>query len=183
MKKLLALFITISMVLTFAACNTSEQEVESQKDAAAAYPEVSSSGGQAQRSEDPAAPASSEEEPQMSDNLLALAVRPVDVQADMLIAQNDTDQQYGLYDMSGEEILPCEYGDMAFITVNSYDPKVYVAAQSKGSYGIYDLSGAEIVPPSYDKIVGGADYADCIIVEKAGSYGVGLLWSGRFAGE
>ena len=29
-------------------------------------------------------------------------------QADMLIAQNDSDQQYGLYDMSGQEILPCE---------------------------------------------------------------------------
>ena len=129
MKKLLALFIAIAMILTFAACDASEQETESQEGAAEAYPEASApSGEQAQGSEGSAASAPLEEEPQMSDSLLVLTARPVDAQADMLIAQNDSDQQYGLYDMSGQEILPCEYGDMRFITVNSYDPKVYVAA-------------------------------------------------------
>lgn len=157
MKKMLCVACAMLMAFSLAACNSSE-------------PEPSPSEGTSENVSESPSEQQTTAQQESGGEFVSLAGRPVDAASDMLIVQDPENQQYGLYTAAGEEILPCEYGDMQFITVNTYEPKTYVAVQSKGSYGVCDLSGAEIVAPEYDR-VSGAEYADCILVERADSMG------------
>lgn len=157
MKKLLCAACAILMAFSLTACNSSDQEPSSSEDTS----EVVSESSPEQQ------PAVQQE---TGGESVSLSVRPVEAASDMLIVQDPESQQYGLYTAAGKEVLPCEYGDMRFITVNTYEPKTYVSVQTRGSYGVCDLSGAEIVAPAYDQ-VSGAEYADCILVERSGSFG------------
>lgn len=159
MKKTICLVCAALLAFSLTACNSSEEAVTSPGDTSVASSEITT------EQQTTVAP------PESDAKLVTFSARPIDAAADMLILQDPTNQQYGLYKITGEEILPCEYGDMKFITVNNNDPKVYVAAQSKGSYGIYDLTGVEIAAPVYDNVVEGARYADSIIVRKADVFG------------
>ncbi len=159
MKKLVCIACALLTVLSLTECNTYEQKVTSLGETSDIVSESSSEQQTSAQNES-------------SREFTTLTARPVEVKSDMLILQDPENQQYGLYDSTGKEILPCKYGDMKFITVNNYAPKVYVAAQSKGSYGIYDLNGTEIVAPTYDDITEGTAYADGIIVEKSGTFGM-----------
>lgn len=164
MKKPLYAACAVLLAFSLTACNASEETVTSSEDANVTISEV------------PSEQQTAAIQPGNDAEFVTFSARPIDAAADMLILQDPTNQQYGLYDITGEEILPSEYGEMKFITVNNYEPKVYVAAQSKGSYGVYDLAGTEIVSPMYDDIVEGAGYADCFFVQKAG-----CVWSSGFA--
>lgn len=159
MKKLMSLVCVIFTVFSLTACGTSEHEATSSGETSEFVSESPSEQLHPTQQE-------------ASREFVTLSARPVKAKSDMLILQNPETQKYGLYDTTGKEILPCEYGDMKFITVNNYNPKVYVAVQTKGSYGVYDLSGTEIVPPMYDDIAGGMLYVDCIIVQKSDAFGV-----------
>ena len=88
-----------------------------------------------------------------------------------MIIQDEATSQYGLIDQNGREILPCEYNAMKFLFVNRFNPKTYVAVQSRGSYGVYDTSGQEVVAPLYDDIEGG-EYTDTFTVKSHDVYGV-----------
>lgn len=156
MRKLVRIASAALIALTLVACGAEEP---ASGNAGEVTPDSSSA-------QEPAAQQGDDE------GYATLVGRPVEAASNMLIVQNPEDQQFGLFDADGNEVLPCEYGDMRFITVDSYEPKVYVAAQSKGSYGVYDLDGNEIVAPTYDDIVEGAEYADCIIVQKSDAVGV-----------
>lgn len=159
MKKFICVTCVVLTAFSLTACNTSKKEI------------TPSEPTNETISKTPSEPQSSVPN-EIRDEFVTLSARPVDVAADMLILQDTTNLQYGLYSTSGKEVLPCEYSDMKFIIINNYEPKVYVAAQSKGFYGVYDLNGTEIVAPMYDDITEGAEYADCIIVEKSGMFGV-----------
>ncbi len=97
---------------------------------------------------------------------------PVFAAEDTFIVKDETTERYGLIDGKGKEIMPCEFGDMYYLTVNLLSPKRYVAVQDKGSYGIYDLDGNVIIEPIYDGIVENTDYTDSFVVENDDIYGV-----------
>ena len=158
MKKLLCVACAMLTAFSLTACNSSEQEPLPSESTSEVVSESPSE-------QQPTA------QPESGGEFVSLTVRPVAAASDMLIVQDPENQQYGLYTSAGEEVLPCEYGDMQFITVNTYEPKTYVSVQARGSYGVCDLSGAEIVAPMYDDITDGTAYVDCIIVEKSGSFG------------
>ena len=109
--------------------------------------------------------------PQAAPEGFTVAYTPVSAAGDTFIVQDPATDYYGLVDSTGKEILSCQYGDMAYLTVNKLDPKFYVAIQEKGSYGVYDLTGSQVVAPSYDSIRG-ADFSDGFVVCYHDRYGV-----------
>lgn len=109
--------------------------------------------------------------PQAAPEGFSVACTPVSAAGDTFIVQDPATDYYGLVDSTGKEILSCQYGDMAYLTVNKLDPKFYVAVQEKGSYGVYDLTGSQVVAPSYDSIRG-ADFSDGFVVCYHDRYGV-----------
>ena len=94
------------------------------------------------------------------------------------IVQDETTSQYGLMDASGQELLPCQYGDLYYLYVNQLEPKTYVAVQDKGSYGVYDLTGRQVIAPRYDGI-SGALYNDAFLVEYYDAWGAVNLSGGE----
>lgn len=107
MKKLLALFITILMVLTFTACNASELEVESQESAVAAYAESSKTSeieSQSTENLDKFEEQGNDEKTEVGPvDLAGLYVRACSDGTAWLTWENEEgDERYGLMNLDGE---------------------------------------------------------------------------------
>lgn len=169
MKRILEILLTAAVVLSLVACGPAEQESSPAGQSGAAPLESSSleegedapdiSSGQSSRAPDDASAIAE----------LKLPNRPIAAAADTFIVQDKTTERYGLINDTGGEILPNEYGDMYYITVNPANPQTCVAVQEKGSYGVYDLAGSVMVTPYYDNIQA-AEYGDFLIAEYHGQY-------------
>lgn len=131
-KSLLALALTAGLLAGLAGCGSKgtagSQDTSGQP----------SQGGES----------TSQSSSQPSGKAVTLSAAPVAAGADTFILQDPATDYYGLVDSSGREILPCQYGDMFYLTVNKLDPKTYVAVQEKGSYGVYDLTGTQVLAPN-----------------------------------
>lgn len=154
-KSLLALALTAGLLAGLAGCGS--KGTEGSQD---------TSGQPSQGGESTSQSAS-----QPSGKAVTLSAAPVAAGADTFILQDPATDYYGLVDSSGKEILPCQYGDMFYLTVNKLDPKTYVAVQEKGSYGVYDLTGTQVLAPAYDSIEG-ASFSDAFVVGYHDSFGV-----------
>lgn len=155
LKKLISIIITVIYILTMTACGEDQS--------------INSGGENTISEEEKDGESSSEERDKdivnVSSTEFSTQYRPVFAAEDTFIVKDETTEHYGLVDGKGKEIMPCEYGDMYYLTVNLFSPKRYVAVQNKGAYGVYDLSGNEIVAPFYDEIVENTDYTDSFIVK------------------
>lgn len=158
LKKLISIIITVIYILTMTACGEDQS--------------TNSGNGNTVSEEEKDGENSSEESiVNVSSTEFSTQYRPVSAEEDTFIVKDETTEHYGLVDGKGKEIMPCEFGDMYYLTVNLFSPERYVAVQDKGSYGVYDLSGNEIVAPLYDEIVENTDYTDSFIVGNDDMYG------------
>ena len=66
-------------------------------------------------------------------------------QADFLIAKKEFDEGYGLYDLKGNVVLPCEY---SYLRIKDD----YCFAGKDDKVGLYDLGGKLIAPIEYDAL-------------------------------
>lgn len=158
LKKLISIIITVIYILTMTACGE-DQSINS--------------GGENTISEEETDGESSSEESivNVSSTEFSTQYRPVFAAEDTFIVKDETTEHYGLVDVKGKEIMPCEFGDMYYLTVNLFSPKRYVAVQDKGSYGIYDLEGNVIIEHLYDSVVENTDYTDSFVVGNDDMYG------------
>ena len=80
------------------------------------------------------------------------------------------DGKYGMIDISGKEILPCEYDDL--YALNNTDNSILVVKD--GKIGLVDSTGKKIIDPQYKEIRGlGEDYKlGYIVVTEDNQYGV-----------
>lgn len=172
-KKNVIIVLVFSMILTFTGCGLQGlglmgeilENVENQEDDEGEMSSTPDLSDDLERSD------STILEPEVDPMNIKVTERPVSVQDHVIIVQDEINSYYGLINDRGKEILPPQYGDMKFITVNEYEPKTYVVVQEKGSYGVYDLAGNQIVTAEYDDITG-LDYADGFIVRYRDTYGV-----------
>ena len=98
-KRVLTLLLSCALVLSLAACSSGGGS-----DSSSGSPEAggSSSG---------TGSTSHASNPQPAPDA-ALTQRPVQTAGGTFIVQDETTSQYGLMDASGQELLPCQYGDL-----------------------------------------------------------------------
>lgn len=85
------------------------------------------------------------------------------------IVENSNGNRYGLVDINGEYILPCEYEVISFCETKN---DTFLKVMRKGSYGVYDLDGNEIIPCEYTEIKCSPYYNCCIVGDFYEKYGV-----------
>ena len=80
------------------------------------------------------------------------------------------DNKYGLIDLSGQEILPCEYDDITVVA----GVKNSIKVQKDGKYGLVTTEGTTILEPKYNDILNfGEDYKNgYIVINAEKKYGV-----------
>ena len=80
------------------------------------------------------------------------------------------DGKYGLIDLAGKEILPCEYENITVV----FGVKNSIKIQKDGKYGLVTAEGTKILEPEYTDILNfGEDYKDgYIVVNAEKKYGV-----------
>lgn len=165
-KRVLTLLFSCALVLSLAACSSGGGSDSSSGSPEAGGASSSGTGSTSHASNPLPAPDA------------ALTQRPVQTAGGTFIVQDETTSQYGLMDASGQELLPCQYGDLYYLYVNQLEPKTYVAVQDKGSYGVYDLTGRQVIAPRYDGI-SGALYNDAFLVEYHDAWGAVNLSGGE----
>ena len=165
-KRVLTLLLSCALVLSLAACSSGGGSDSSSGSPEAGGASSSGTGSTSHASNPQPAPDA------------ALTQRPVQTAGGTFIVQDETTSQYGLMDASGQELLPCQYGDLYYLYVNQLEPKTYVAVQDKGSYGVYDLTGRQVIAPRYDGI-SGALYNDAFLVEYHDAWGAVNLSGGE----
>ncbi len=162
LKKFISMFIITVYVFSMTGCG--------EKQNAADGAGLSATSEQAADGENLSA-SSDEKSVNASSTDFSIPYQPVSAAGDTFIVQDESTERYGLVDDMGNEILPCKYGDMYYLTVNLAAPKLYLAVQDKGSYGVYDLEGNILVTPYYDKIEA-VNFNDWFFVCNHDQYGV-----------
>lgn len=86
------------------------------------------------------------------------------------ILRVEKDGKYGLIDLTGKEILPCEYENITVVT----GVKNSIKIQKDGKYGLVTTEGTQIIPATYNDILNfGQDYKNgYIIVNAENKYGL-----------
>lgn len=157
MKKRLAACLCTILLVSLTACTTNQPLPSSQDDS-------SQTASQEPESTLSSQPVESEESsPEAVVQEFTVSDRPIAAADSTFIVQADATKRYGLVDSSGKEILPTQYEDMRYLSLNPANPQRYLAAQQKGSYGVFDLDGNVLVSPYYDSIQAAA-YGDFIMV-------------------
>lgn len=162
LKKFISMFIITVYVFSMTGCG--------EKQNAADGAGLSATSEQAADGENLSA-SSDEKSVNASSTDFSIPYQPVSAAGDTFIVQDESTERYGLVDDMGNEILPCKYGDMYYLTVNLAAPKLYLAVQDKGSYGVYDLEGNSIIKANYNSIQS-ATYGNYFIAEQLDKYGL-----------
>ena len=176
-KRVLTLLLSCALVLSLAACSSGGGSDSSSGSPEAGGASSSGTGSTSHASNPQPAPDA------------ALTQRPVQTAGGTFIVQDETTSQYGLMDASGQELLPCQYGDLYYLYVNQLEPKTYVAVQDKGSYdgisgalyndaflveyhdawGAVNLSGGELLPVQYDAVADSVQHMYAALTSAGGS--------------
>lgn len=93
--------------------------------------------------------------------------QPVGSWDNYFIVRNSAGVLYGLVDRSGQEILPCKYGNIDFVQIKE---KTLLLVKDEGLYGLFDLDGTCLIDCKYMEIEYSI-YSDfCVGIDFEGKY-------------